>query len=267
MNEFISNAQGIFYTSDPDLLHRQITEAVNRGNGSPVSLPAALLLPHASYEYTLPAAAEALGSLAEKPSRIIILSPLHSQVIEEDMPSSIFLPPFDSLKTPLGSLIIDHDDRDLFEHPPTAVQGCYFEEEVSWELPGPIIQTLWGSVPLFPIIFAGNRAQETTTLSRLLSDIIDDSTLVIISSNAASGKEGKEKAETFARLLSGEQKPSLLSETRYGRINSCGAGIVDALYRTGRARHPWRVTTQPFPSPNEYSWFSAASISLTRRTP
>jgi AmmeMemoRadiSam system protein B len=237
MSDFASLAQGIFYPSDPQELRSMIDESLKKAPETLCSLPAACILPHAAYEYVLDHITSVMGSFTQPPSQVIIIHPLHSPVIDEDRPSFIFSPDHRHISTPLGSVQIQQCEA--AEH--AAAQNCYFEEEPGWELFVPIIQRLWPSAAIKPMITGASSVRESRELGSMLRNECDEKTLIIVSSNAASGIDATRQAAAFKEALTNAEAPSLVSSENRGRFSACGRYCIDALYRARLVSHPWSI--------------------------
>lgn len=258
MSDFASLAQGIFYPSDAQVLGDMIDESLKKAPETGCSLPAACILPHAAYEYVLDHITSALGSIIEPPSQVLIIHPLHSPVIDEDRPSFIFIPDHRHITTPLGSVQIQQCASS--EH--AAVQNCYFEEEPGWELFVPIIQRLWPSAAIKPVITGASSVSESRELGNMLRNECDRKTLIIVSSNAASGKEAGIQAASFLEALTGAEPPSLVSSENRGTFSTCGRYCIDALYRARLVSHPWSIRGALAAGKHGYSYALSACTPL-----
>jgi AmmeMemoRadiSam system protein B len=259
MSEFTSLAQGIFYPSGAQALGDMIDESLKKTHHARCSLPAACILPHAAYEYVLDHITAALGSIDEKPSRIILIQPLHSPVIAEDRPNFIFTPDYRHITTPLGSVPIQRCKPS--EH--AAAENCYFEEEPGWELLVPIVQRLWPGIAIRPVITGASSAKESAELGTLVGNECDAKSLVIISSNAGSGKDAEVQASAFLEALTRAEAPSLVSSENRGKFSACGKYCIDALYRARLVSHPWSISGPLAAGEHGYSHVLSACTPLS----
>ncbi|MDP2938518.1 MAG: AmmeMemoRadiSam system protein B [Candidatus Omnitrophota bacterium] len=192
-NELISNnidgpirkmaVAGSFYPSDEVELGLMIDGFLNK-----VELPQlepnirAIIVPHAGYVYSGQVAAYAYKALIGKDvSRVIIIGNSHQEFFDG---ASIY--PKGYFETPLGKVEIDNDfAQKLME----ADKKIYFKEsahleEHSLEVQLPFLQKVlpvsgWKIVP----IILGNQEDSVDILIDVLKNLIDDNTLIVVSSD------------------------------------------------------------------------------------
>ncbi len=246
---------GIFYPSEPqqlkDLLSSTFLECSDQ-----IPLPGALLIPHAAYEYVLPLYERAFSPFVQsEPERIIILAPLHAEVLHEDTPKTIFIPSFESITTPLGEVTIDQDLCEQLDgvHQLIGYGDHYFDEETAIELALPPIQQLFGNTPILPLLVGDVSAKTAAVLSSIITPLIDEKTLVIISMNLT-GWERRELIETQQQTLrtalaslTDENRPHLIQMYRDKKITSCGTTLLEALHRSGLCKSPWHLSQTYIP--------------------
>ncbi len=246
---------GIFYPEDPAALRRQLQENFLEYEER-IPLPAALFIPHAAYEYVLPFTAGAFAPFTrENPSRVILLAPIHGDILKEDAPKTLFLPSSTSITTPLGDMAIDQDLCEQLDgvHPSIGFGDHYFDEETAVELAVPPLQFLFEGAQLIPILAGETTAATAAALAAIITPLVDEETLVIISTNLT-GWDRKELLEDEASLLldtlrtaSRDSRPPLMELYRKKRITACGTVLFDALHRTGLCTGPWQVPDREQP--------------------
>lgn len=145
----------------------------------------ALIAPHAGYGYSGVCAASAYHSLLsgnEKNKhikKVIVLAPLHSVGLK-----GIALPDYDAYQTVLGAIAVDNkaiknlQEDDLFK----IVSGIH-DKEHSLEVQLPFLQQTIQQFKLIPLIVGDLQPQQYGIVAKALSKIIDDQTLVVISSD------------------------------------------------------------------------------------
>jgi len=161
--------------------------------------PKALILPHAGYTYSGATAARGYERLdAGHVKRVVILGPAHRVPLE-----GIALPESEAFATPLGNVPVDQAALKALEQ----YQGVFrypqaHEQEHSIEVQLPFLQHRLGNFTLIPMI-VGNYPAEA--LADLLDNLIDDQTLLVVSSDLShylSGEEARAKDnQTVARIL------------------------------------------------------------------
>ena len=244
-----SLTSGIFYPEDETQLKKDLQENFLEYEDR-IPLPAALFIPHAAYEYILPLMGKGFAPFTrEEPKRIIILAPIHSVLLKEDEPKTIFLPSYAEITTTLGSISIDQDLCEQLNgvHQSIGYGDHYFDEETSIELALPPLQFLYDDFQVLPILAGDISAKSSAALSAILKPLIDEETLVVISANLT-GWDRREfipaQAKHFTEALaanSRSERPALLESYRKKEISSCGTLLFDALHRTGLCPDPWQL--------------------------
>jgi AmmeMemoRadiSam system protein B len=198
MTRLLSEHAGILYPSDPHELERLVVPVAMEEDlpspGALNGLPAALIVPHASYGYCLPQLRQAFSStLGLDPELIVALAPLHRPCLLEDTASgaSIFCPESAIWETPGGAIKLDEPGAralSTFLAGGLARRDCYFQEEYAIELILPFCLRRFPSVPLFPLLAnlhdEAARLAARTAIQRLT--VANPKTLFIISSNTPS---------------------------------------------------------------------------------
>ncbi len=183
----------------------------------------AIIVPHQDLRRAYNLYCEAFSRIKHA-KRLIILSPLHSEVLLKDEGKFLFEGEPGTITTPLGEVRISHLGLDISEH--------YAEEEYAPELLLPYIASSFDSVETYIVYSAAKSAEESKKLSRLISKWNNEHTVFIISSNLT-GRMDKEtmlesRAQGAALIESGAH---LMDLYRKGRISICGSAIIDALNR------------------------------------
>jgi AmmeMemoRadiSam system protein B len=206
---------------------------------APCSLPQALLLPHASYQWIgeeLEAAYHCIDGA--KPQSIVILAPIHQDRRPSMGEHWLFVPADDGVR--LGNTEARFDANaiaSLVRSNPSVVQmdDAVFMEEPDWELHAAMCASHFPSVPLIPIMGCGGLdSGRVKTLASLLSPLVTDKTILIVTSNATSmlpSKPAWAQLSAFAGALSHGEP--LLDKGHKGIIGACGYGLIEA---TGRLK-------------------------------
>lgn len=142
---------------------------------------AAIVVPHAGYRYSGDVAAVAYQSLdATNIKKIIILAPSHAVSFK-----GITIPSFDRYSTPLGSLMVDIPSivklkrNSLYQK-----RHNVWKSEHALEVQLPFISRYVGNtVKIVPLIVGTLAADNIGSIARSLADIIDEHTLIVISSD------------------------------------------------------------------------------------
>ena len=173
---------GSFYPADASELTRMIDGLTQKAQKTRVRIPAgkvlrALILPHAGYIYSGWTAAHASLVLKKNQfSKVILLGPDHFIGIQNGAIGDVA-----AYQTPLGRIDL-HADTAKLQRQPALFQPLpvAMDKEHSLEVILPFLQTYLGEFELVPIIIG--RA-DVGPLAQALSDIIDDNTLLVVSSD------------------------------------------------------------------------------------
>lgn len=141
----------------------------------------AIIVPHAGYRYAADIAVSAYQHLdGQHISRIIILAPSHTQAFK-----GVALPFFTGYQTPLGILNIDIGAvATLQKHPLFNMVTDVWSHEHAVEVQLPYIQKYVGDhSAIVPLIVADATSDELKDIAQKLLEIIDDRTVVVISSD------------------------------------------------------------------------------------
>ena len=179
-----------WYPQDEKILNTQIDEFLNFCKNKfdvavdPQSIKA-IIAPHAGYSFSGICAASAYQNLLtdkqknKNIKKVIVLSPTHTRAFK-----GISLPDFDVYQTALGDINVDTKaietlkENNLF----TATPDTH-EEEHAIEVQLPFLQKTIENFTLIPIIVGHLEKDEYDSAAKTLQKIIDDSTLIVISSD------------------------------------------------------------------------------------
>ncbi|MFA6689493.1 MAG: AmmeMemoRadiSam system protein B [Sphaerochaetaceae bacterium] len=238
----------IFYPSDSQTVRQLCDMASERADDLPMNcqaarLPAALLAPHAAWQWVLPQLRQVLAAARTlQPKLIVLLAPLHGQVVLSDRPKTVFMPSQDGATTPIGMLPFACAERDSIvgRFPAIAsVEDSYFTEEPAAELFFPLLVSAFPGVPALPLLADDScNAARTRELSELLLSLLEREaeTLFIVTANMSeetNRRRALEQARSLESLL-GRGKP-LLDAKAKGTIGGCGVPWLDAIERL-----PWK---------------------------
>lgn len=180
-----------WYAHDPVKLHAELDDYLAQAiqnfpvPGVPSSSVRAIIVPHASHFYSGLCAATAYQTLQENLGknqtikRVIILAPSHFTLLH-----GISLPSYTAYQTPLGRIHIDEKaiktlaSCNQFHRIPEA-----HEPEHSVEVQLPFLQKTIGDFSLVPLIVGDIREEAYGEICKQLGKIIDNNTLVVVSSD------------------------------------------------------------------------------------
>ncbi len=174
---------GMFYPGDEATLRQIISDLTEKAAKSRLTFPAdqplrALIMPHAGYSYSGYTAAHAAPLLEKKRfNKIIIMGPDHRVGFNGCAISNVT-----AYQTPLGKIALHPDsqalrkNKELFITPPPVSET----KEHAIEVILPFLQAWLPPFELIPII-VGNAPVDA--ISRAISPVLDDKTLLIASSD------------------------------------------------------------------------------------
>jgi len=172
---------GAFYTDDPDELRRQVTLMLGDAPDRPPSR--ALVAPHAGFAFSGKIAGEAFSTLDGRAvRRVILLGPSHHEGFTG---GALPARSIDSFSTPLGKVALDEQAlqslRGLpeFDGPASAHQP-----EHCLEVELPFLQIATPAAKIVPILVgAGTDRGTAGRMARALAPLLDDHTVVVVSSD------------------------------------------------------------------------------------
>nr|WP_319472286.1 AmmeMemoRadiSam system protein B [uncultured Sphaerochaeta sp.] len=212
------------------------------------SLPSAILIPHAAYQFSLEALHRSF-SVAGKlnPSLIVFLGPLHQEVLEADAPAFLFTSRMEGISIAgvehhFATTLIK--DLTTSHAPFFAQEDSYLTEEPALELTLPMIHSYFPDVPVLPILASSCTSEQIQTYHTLLESVArrEKDVLFIVSANANAllpSPQAEEDARTFiSRLKTGA---SLLENKRGERISSCNSSSLEALRKLTVLSGKWTM--------------------------
>jgi MEMO1 family protein len=231
---------GLFYPQAPQALRAMLAEcsaqairpeadAAEIAHPARVSVPKAVIAPHAAYLYSGPIAASAystLGEAARGIERVVLIGPSH------------FVPVFglavsgaDAFETPLGSVPIDDAARrEVLRVPHVVVADAPHAHEHSLEVQLPFLQVLLGKFRVVPIATGDATAQEVA--AALESIWGNEETLIVVSSDLSHYLE-----YAAARSVDASTARSILNcTTELGGEQACGCVGINGLMHVARER-------------------------------
>ncbi len=173
---------GSFYTADAARLGAEVRRLMGRPRQG-VEAPRALIAPHAGYVFSGATAGKTFAALqSAEVSRVVLLGPSHRASFRGAALPDRRLTAF---ATPLGDVPLDAAAlatlraAALFDGPPEAHDG-----EHCLEVELPFLQLALPGVPIVPILIGHlTSRQDAATLARGLAAILDDATVVVVSSD------------------------------------------------------------------------------------
>lgn len=201
-----------------------------------------LIVPHAGYIYSGKAAARAYNLIRNrKYNTVIILSPSHREYFP-----GVSVYSGDAYKTPLGEVPIDIEFRKkllnfndiIFE----GVQGHRNEHAVEVQIP--FLQTILKDFQIVPLVIGDQRAKNDYRLAEILNSIINDETLIVVSTDL-SHFHTKAEAEKLDSIVENRIKTfdyeALQHEFESHKCEACGGGGIVTLLKLAGMQNKGKV--------------------------
>ncbi len=201
----------------------------------------ALIVPHAGYPYSGSVAAVGFNQLEpEAINRVILIGSSHQKELEQATISGE-----DKWESPLGQVSIDTAVRDkLSQSKNFVIDSQVHQKEHSLEVQLPFLQKRLNQFELVPILVGGLDDQKITGIKDQLLPVIDEQTLVVISTDLShypsyelANQADRETIEAIMvgdveefKQVVGEIKPTQALQTR-----ACGHQAVELLLRMSKS--------------------------------
>lgn len=180
MNVRRSPLAGSWYPADAtklqDLVDRLLAESVPHPADPRYT---ALVVPHAGYRYSGSVAAAAYRLVAERrTSRVVVLAPCHRMSFQGLAVAGVA-----GFETPLGIVWVDEVVASLASSPLVRIDSGPFEGEHSFEIQLPFLQRAAPVAKVVPILCGSVGPRDDSAIGSLLSRLVGDDTLFLISSD------------------------------------------------------------------------------------
>ena len=151
---------GLFYAAAPQTLDREVSGYLQAAGGAYEKMPKMLIVPHAGYQYSAPAAARAYRPLRDQSGRIktvILLGPSHRVPV-----NGLALSSADWFVTPLGKVPVDREmTAGLAARKGFRINDAAHRDEHSLEVQLPFLQKVLTDFEIVPIVYGAMNPQET----------------------------------------------------------------------------------------------------------
>jgi hypothetical protein len=216
---------GAWYPSDPEKLAGRVDALLaGAGEGAAVSL-AALIAPHAGFDYSGAVAASAFAKLrGRRFGRILLLGPSH----HFGFPGAAVPDAASAMRTPLGDVAIDRDAVSaLRDARGFRADDRVFAPEHALEAELPFLQrVLAGDAPVVPVLLGGGATHDDARrAAEALAPLIDAATLVVVSSDFT------HFGRRFGYVPFTEEVPARIRELDHGAVRAIEAGDGDGFAR------------------------------------
>ncbi len=190
---------GLFYPESARELSREIERCLEQAKPHPVENLRALIVPHAGYTYSGPVAAYGYRLVQGRAfSTVVVLAPSHYALLDGASVCAA-----DVFRTPLGDVPISPQAARLAEKPPFQREPRCRVQRPSWasqssrsrpaageetaetwehadEVQVPFLQKTLGKFALIPVVMG---EVDAARAAGVLSEFVDDSTLIVVSSD------------------------------------------------------------------------------------
>lgn len=206
---------GRFYPGSSEELKKLVEKYLDQAPDLNVHNIRGLVCPHAGYMYSGPVAAYSYKQLPNVYNTVILLGPSHYVPV-----SGASIPECTHYKTPLGLVKVSTLAESLKKESLFTTEPAAHTQEHCLEVQLPFLQTVLTDFEIVPIIIGNADPKE---LASVLSKHIDDSTLVIASSDL-SHYHPYETACTLDKMCT-----EAVPELDFEKIESCEACGIKAL--------------------------------------
>lgn len=153
------------------------------GEAGPIDVkgrPAAVIAPHAGYQYSGRAAGWAFRPLEGwKIKRVILMGPSHRYPLR-----GVSVDAFDNYVTPLGKVPVDKEAcKELLKNPCFKWEPRAGLDEHSLEIELPFLQTVLEEFTLIPLVVGDVNEPEAARIAGELKRFVDDETVIVASSD------------------------------------------------------------------------------------
>jgi len=173
---------GQFYPADPKELEATVKKLLAGGEPLPAGAGrvAALIAPHAGYPFSGPTAGKSFRTVEGASfKRVIVLGVSHYT-----SPAAAWIDAADAYRTPLGDVPVDIEARSRLKEAGIPVLSGFGDREHSIEVELPFLQVaLQPGWRVVPILVGSASPQECAEVAKAVNSVVDDSTLVCVSSD------------------------------------------------------------------------------------
>lgn len=199
-----------FYPSDPVEVKKKIEKYLSAGKSLAES-PKIIVSPHAGYRFSGPVAGIGFATIDKNAKRVILIGPSHRKYF-----NGISIPDVDAYETPLGNIPLDKKTiAKLRSNAMVHAHADAHSQEHCLEVQLPFLKIVLSDFKIIPIIVGDIKNHKE--VSDLLFPLIDDKTLVVISSDFSHYQSHEEAKRTDARSIETIMKSNL-----EGFLDACG---------------------------------------------
>jgi AmmeMemoRadiSam system protein B len=240
----------VFYPSDPKTLLSEVVKSITTAQSETqkiTALPLAVISPHAAYAEVSGIMGKMYAELQSiNPKNIVIIAPLHGDILLEDADYTTFYPESEAFSLPGFTIPIDQTALQEIGRisDSAAMRNSYFEEEPGIELQLPYSHYLFGEHPVIPLLVGNPSSKTARNLSKILRTFKPEETLFIVSTNLTGdlpSDRAKAHADAALDILTGGDHTPLLEALNKKCISMCGTHILESVKKTGYFTDNWSV--------------------------
>jgi len=191
-----------------------------------------IISPHAGYAYSGRTAAFAFNSVTNKNFKtVVIISPSHREYF-----AGISIYSGDAYKTPLGNVSLNKEmilkltaeEKFIFE----GLNGHRTEHAVEVQIP--FLQMVLKDFSIVPIVMGDQRKMFVDGLAQKLSEVVDDETLIIASSDLShfhTKAEADKIDSIIEKHIADFDYEGLQHDLETGNCEACGGGAIVAMMK------------------------------------
>ncbi len=219
---------GQFYPASREALKKQIRECLDSATAKPDDSVNALIVPHASYAYSGPVAAEAYKTvLGRKFEAVIVIGFLQRIPL-----NGIFVDTAEFYETPLGKIsahtALAEEIRKQNGRLQETVKGDFSENSIEAQLP--FLQESIPNLKLVPIYMGMQTPENARMLSAAIAAAIKRKNVLVVASSDLShyhpAREAVDMDQKLIALVEKSDTDALGRLTGSGELEACGIGPI-----------------------------------------
>ncbi|MBN1982119.1 MAG: AmmeMemoRadiSam system protein B [Chitinivibrionales bacterium] len=210
---------GQFYPGNPKELKKEI-EAYLSGGPAITQHPTMIISPHAGYIFSGAVAGIGFATVSSEIRKVILLGPSHRKYF-----SGLSIADVDAYETPLGTVpLLKEEIQKLRSSSMVHAYADADELEHCLEVQLPFLQVKLPKFSIIPILTGA--IENSAAAADLLYPLIDDATLVVISSDFSHYNSSQK-----AKQLDKQSVETILNQSTTGFLDACGeSGLRIAMH-------------------------------------
>lgn len=199
-----------FYTGNVDELRKEIKKYLDAGSKLE-KYPPIIISPHAGYVFSGPVAGIGFATIDKSVNKVILIGPSHQKFF-----TGVSIPDVDAYETPLGKVPLNKADIEKLRSSKIVhAHKDAHDLEHCLEVQLPFLQVLLSDFTIVPIITASKSS--SADIAGLIYPLIDNKTLVVISSDFSHYQSHREAKKTDAKSIE-----TIMQGKVSGFLDACG---------------------------------------------